>query len=193
MNPALQAYFDQTQEIHQLFRTAVALGLVGLAGRASAVDRDARRDFPAGYFRFIQIPVSTWHTGDVFAYAPNPSDALNASTNGRPNASPTIDIVETRSRLDLEALQPVLKGDIPIVALVHRAAAVSAPIDLSAAEIAQTAAAHGARTLFVLVPAPFQVDEAAFDQYIRGFDIDPATVDLDQPNRRMVEELSARG
>jgi Ni,Fe-hydrogenase III large subunit len=45
------------------------LGLVGLAARACGVDRDVRRDFPAGFFRFAQIPVSTWHTGDVFARA----------------------------------------------------------------------------------------------------------------------------
>ncbi len=35
-----------------------------------------------------------------------------------------------RSRLDLEALQPVLKGDIPIVALVHRAADIEALLRL---------------------------------------------------------------
>lgn len=46
-----------------------ALGVIGLAGRAAGNDRDVRRDFPAGYFRFAQIPVSTWHTGDVFARA----------------------------------------------------------------------------------------------------------------------------
>jgi Ni,Fe-hydrogenase III large subunit len=49
--------------------TVMALGIVGVAGRASGSDRDARRDFPTGYFRFSQLPVSTWHTGDVFARA----------------------------------------------------------------------------------------------------------------------------
>jgi Ni,Fe-hydrogenase III large subunit len=43
--------------------------MVGLAARACGVDRDVRRDFPAGFFRFAQLPVSTWHTGDVFARA----------------------------------------------------------------------------------------------------------------------------
>jgi Ni,Fe-hydrogenase III large subunit len=49
--------------------TVSALGIIGAAGRASGRDRDARRDFPSGYYRFAQVPVSTWHTGDVFARA----------------------------------------------------------------------------------------------------------------------------
>ena len=28
-----------------------------------------RQDFPAGIYRFAQVPVSTWTTGDVFARA----------------------------------------------------------------------------------------------------------------------------
>ena len=46
-----------------------ALGLVGPAARACGVEQDVRRDFPFGIFRFIQVPVSTFHTGDVFARA----------------------------------------------------------------------------------------------------------------------------
>ncbi len=45
------------------------LGLVGMAARACGIDRDARRDFPFGIYRFHQIPVATWHTCDVFARA----------------------------------------------------------------------------------------------------------------------------
>jgi Ni,Fe-hydrogenase III large subunit len=45
------------------------LGLVGMAARACGIDRDARRDFPFGIYRFHQVPVSTWHTCDVFARA----------------------------------------------------------------------------------------------------------------------------
>ncbi|MGE0377406.1 MAG: NADH-quinone oxidoreductase subunit C, partial [Planctomycetaceae bacterium] len=48
---------------------ADGLGLVGMAGRACGIDRDARRDFPSGIYRFAQIPVSVWHSGDVFARA----------------------------------------------------------------------------------------------------------------------------
>ena len=45
------------------------LGLVGVTARACGEVRDVRRDFPYGIYRFTHIPVSTWHTGDVFARA----------------------------------------------------------------------------------------------------------------------------
>ena len=47
----------------------MALGIVGPSARACGVERDVRFDFPAGIFRFAQVPVSTWMTGDVFARA----------------------------------------------------------------------------------------------------------------------------
>jgi Ni,Fe-hydrogenase III large subunit len=43
------------------------LGVVGPAARASGLSRDVRHDHPSGIFRFNHIPVSSWHTGDVFA------------------------------------------------------------------------------------------------------------------------------
>jgi Ni,Fe-hydrogenase III large subunit len=46
-----------------------ALGMVGPAARACGVEYDVRHDFPWGIFRYNQIPVSTWSTGDVFARA----------------------------------------------------------------------------------------------------------------------------
>jgi Ni,Fe-hydrogenase III large subunit len=49
--------------------TCEELGLVGVAARACGVERDARFEFPSGAFRFFQVPVSTWHSGDVFARA----------------------------------------------------------------------------------------------------------------------------
>src|SRR5207244_12146857 len=49
--------------------TCRALGLVGPAARASGVECDARQDFPSGIYRFVQVPVSTSTTGDVFARA----------------------------------------------------------------------------------------------------------------------------
>jgi Ni,Fe-hydrogenase III large subunit len=61
------ARFEETGIVSR--ETAESLGVIGVAGRASGVDRDARRDFPSGYYRFAQIPVSTWRTGDVFARA----------------------------------------------------------------------------------------------------------------------------
>ncbi|MBU1153137.1 NADH-quinone oxidoreductase subunit C [bacterium] len=49
--------------------TAENLGLVGLAARACGIVRDVRHEFPLGIFRYSQIPVSKWDTGDVFARA----------------------------------------------------------------------------------------------------------------------------
>ena len=45
------------------------LGLIGLAARACGVERDVRQEFPFGIYRFFQVPISTFHTGDVFARA----------------------------------------------------------------------------------------------------------------------------
>jgi Ni,Fe-hydrogenase III large subunit len=49
--------------------TCEQLGLVGVAARACGIERDVRAQFPAGLYRFAQLPVSTWHTGNVFARA----------------------------------------------------------------------------------------------------------------------------
>ncbi len=49
--------------------TARALGLVGPAARACGLARDVRVDFPAGMYRFTQVPACTWQSGDVFARA----------------------------------------------------------------------------------------------------------------------------
>jgi Ni,Fe-hydrogenase III large subunit len=49
--------------------TCEQLGLVGPAARACGLDRDARQEFPTGIYRFFHIPLSTWHSGDVFARA----------------------------------------------------------------------------------------------------------------------------
>ncbi|MBI3828157.1 MAG: NADH-quinone oxidoreductase subunit C [Planctomycetes bacterium] len=64
---SVQARFEHTGAITQA--VANSLGMVGPAARATGMECDARRDFPSGIFRFAQIPVSTWTTGDVFARA----------------------------------------------------------------------------------------------------------------------------
>jgi Ni,Fe-hydrogenase III large subunit len=61
------ARFENTGAVPQ--ETASALGLVGLAARASGLDRDVRHDHPWGIYRLSKIPVSVLHTGDVFARA----------------------------------------------------------------------------------------------------------------------------
>ena len=65
--PSVMARFENTGRISP--ETAISLGLVGPAARACDIVRDARFDFPAGIFRFAQLPVSIWNTGDVFARA----------------------------------------------------------------------------------------------------------------------------
>ncbi|MGH7144287.1 MAG: NADH-quinone oxidoreductase subunit C [Planctomycetota bacterium] len=64
---SVMARFEGTGILPQAI--ARELGLVGPASRASGLARDARRDQPSGLFRFAQIPVSTWNSGDVFARA----------------------------------------------------------------------------------------------------------------------------
>jgi Ni,Fe-hydrogenase III large subunit len=65
--PSIQARFEGTGRLSPA--VCHDLGLVGLVARACGVHGDVRQDFPSGIFRFSQIPVSTWHTGDVLARA----------------------------------------------------------------------------------------------------------------------------
>jgi hypothetical protein len=60
-------------------------------------------------------------------------------------------------------------------------------------QINELAKQKGIPALFVLIPSDFQVDPEKFNQYVRGFAIDTTAVDLDQPSRRLAEELSKRG
>ena len=64
---SVRARFDDAGSLTR--ETCVQLGLVGPVARACGMERDVRREFPSGMFRFTQIPVSTWETGDVFARA----------------------------------------------------------------------------------------------------------------------------
>ena len=64
---SVQARFEGTGAVTS--EVALALGMVGPAARACGLERDVRQDFPSGIFRFAQVPLSTWMTGDVFARA----------------------------------------------------------------------------------------------------------------------------
>jgi Ni,Fe-hydrogenase III large subunit len=64
---SVMARFEDTGTIDKA--TAVELGLVGPAARASGLARDVRCDQSAGIWRFAQLTVSTCETGDVFARA----------------------------------------------------------------------------------------------------------------------------
>jgi Ni,Fe-hydrogenase III large subunit len=48
---------------------ARGLGIVGPAARACGLARDVRLQHPSGMFRFAQVPLSRWRSGDVFARA----------------------------------------------------------------------------------------------------------------------------
>lgn len=65
--PSVMARFDGAGVVSS--DQCEQLGLVGVAARACGAARDVRDNFPYGIYRFAHIPVSTWHTGDVFARA----------------------------------------------------------------------------------------------------------------------------
>jgi Ni,Fe-hydrogenase III large subunit len=65
--PSVVARFEETGPLTRpLVRE---LGLVGPPARACGVEQDVRFQYPSGMYRFAQMPVSTWHTGDVFGRA----------------------------------------------------------------------------------------------------------------------------
>ena len=65
--PSVTARFEGTGAISPA--EAEEIGLVGPPARACGLDRDVRKDNPFGIFRVAHIPVTTWHTGDVFGRA----------------------------------------------------------------------------------------------------------------------------
>jgi Ni,Fe-hydrogenase III large subunit len=98
----VMARFEDTGSVSQ--EAASDLGLVGPAARASGIDRDIRRDFPAGYYRFAQLPVSTWHSGDVFARAY--LRWLELERSARFVLEQLVGLPQTTIRADLGSLAP---------------------------------------------------------------------------------------
>jgi Ni,Fe-hydrogenase III large subunit len=64
---SVQARFEETGRVTS--ETARALGMVGPAARASGLKRDVRKTHPAGFYRFVHLPIALWASGDVFARA----------------------------------------------------------------------------------------------------------------------------
>lgn len=64
---SVQGRFEGTGVLR--YETAEALGVVGPAARASGCRRDARRDHPAGFYRFAQVTPQVLTTGDVYGRA----------------------------------------------------------------------------------------------------------------------------
>jgi hypothetical protein len=56
-------------------------------------------------------------------------------------------------------------------------------------DIRDVARAHGAPTLFMLIPAPAQVERDEVERAVKGFHIDPASVDLTQPDRLLTAAM----
>ena len=65
--PSVQGRFEGTGTLTRA--QAIEIGLVGVAARACGFELDSRLDFPSGIYRFAQVPVSSWDSGDVFARA----------------------------------------------------------------------------------------------------------------------------
>ena len=59
--------------------------------------------------------------------------------------------------------------------------------------LAAAAARSGVPTLFMLIPSNYQVDPGIATDFLEGFGLDPNSLDLDQPNRLLGAEMTARG
>jgi Ni,Fe-hydrogenase III large subunit len=64
---SLRARFENTGVLHS--EAAAELGVVGPPARASGIDRDVRRDFPAAVYRDRRPSIAVGENGDVFARA----------------------------------------------------------------------------------------------------------------------------
>lgn len=65
--PSVGARFEDTGRVSA--DVARELGMVGLAARASGLERDVRKTHPWGMYRFAHIPISTSGSGDVYGRA----------------------------------------------------------------------------------------------------------------------------
>jgi Ni,Fe-hydrogenase III large subunit len=65
--PSVQARFEGTGTVSA--DLARQIGLTGVAARACGLAHDVRTQFPYGAYRFDNIPISTYETGDCFARA----------------------------------------------------------------------------------------------------------------------------
>jgi Ni,Fe-hydrogenase III large subunit len=66
-SPSVLARFEGTGALSA--DVAREIGLVGPAARATGLSRDARVNHPTGLYRFVQVPIARWPSGDVFARA----------------------------------------------------------------------------------------------------------------------------
>jgi lysophospholipase L1-like esterase len=117
--------------------------------------------------------------------------------------APTNDALEVRSHLFilLKNQMATVRMRLGITAdylpVEYRKAEAASPRWRNTAELsrelAEVAETHGARVLFVLIPERFQVYPDEFQRYLRGFGIDSSAVDVDQPSKLLLRELSSLG
>ncbi len=67
VTPSVMARFEDTGPLPAA--VCRELGIVGPAARAAGLGLDVRHTHPSGIFRFQQLPVSTWESGDVLSRA----------------------------------------------------------------------------------------------------------------------------
>lgn len=101
---SVQARFEGTGEVSR--DTALAFGLVGPAARACGMECDVRRDFPAGIFRFTQIPISISPDGDVNARADIRWQEIQRSVAFIRDELAAISISEGPIRTNIGSLKP---------------------------------------------------------------------------------------
>ncbi len=66
-SPSAMARFEETGHLSE--HDCLALGLVGMAARASGVGHDVRTEFPRGAYAQIAVPMIVKKSGDVYARA----------------------------------------------------------------------------------------------------------------------------
>ncbi len=120
--PSVFARFEDTGTVSRPM--CDELGLVGVAARACGVERDVRFEHPFGIFRFSHIPVSTWHTGDVFARAQVRWLEINRSVafireqlETLPDGPPRVDVGALRPSSMVVSLVEGWRGEICHVAV----------------------------------------------------------------------------
>jgi hypothetical protein len=142
-----------------------------------------------------RVPVERKHFR--FPQSPAPRELIEAL------AAPVNDVLEVRSHLYILAKNSLgtLRMRLGLTAdyfprWYQKGEAGSPAWDVTIGvlrALAEEAQAKGTPTLFVLVPERLQVHREEFLRYLTGFDIDPASVDLDQPSRVLRAGLEAAG
>jgi len=120
--PSVNARFEGTGRLAP--DVASDLGMVGPAARASGLDRDARRDFAHGAYRFLHIPVAVAASGDVAARAlvrrletERSLQFLKESVSNLPDGAPSVPVRPPAPGTGSVSITEGWRGEIVHVAL----------------------------------------------------------------------------